>query len=64
MPASAPLTSEELLSLTEVGNGMVFGTKPLPIAHLARLLRLGFIKADGDRYIATASGLFQIAHGT
>ena len=58
-----PLTRDELLSLTEIGNGMVFGTKPLPVAHLARLLRLGFIKAEGDRYVATSYGLFQIAHG-
>ena len=44
---------------------MVFGLKPLPIEHLARLLRLGFIKAEkGDRYVATPAGLFQIAHGT
>ena len=63
MPASAPLTPEELQSLTEIGAGMVFGSMPLPIEHLARLLRLGFIAASGDRYVATPAGLFQIAHG-
>jgi hypothetical protein len=64
MPASAPLTPDELLSLTEIGGGMIFGLKPLPAEHLARLLRLGFIKSRGGRYEATPSGLFQIAHGT
>jgi hypothetical protein len=63
MPASAPLTLEEFLSLTEIGDGMIFGFKPLPDEHLARLLRLGLIKASCDRYEATPSGLFQIAHG-
>ena len=60
---TVPLTKEELLSLTEIGDGMVFGTKPLPVAHLAKFLRLGFIKAEGDCYVATISGRFLLAHG-
>jgi len=62
MSAHSPLTADELLSLAEIRGGMVFGAKPLPAAHLARLLRLKFIAADGDRYKATPAGLFQIAH--
>ena len=42
---------------------MIFGAKPLSMEHLARLLRLGLIVAEGERYVATPSGLFQIAHG-
>jgi hypothetical protein len=52
-----------MLSLTEIGNGMMFDSIPLPMEHLVRLLKLGFIRAEGKRYVATASGLFQIAHG-
>ena len=63
MPASAPLTSDELQALTDIGDGLVFSLMPMSMETLAKLLRLGFIKADGDHYVATATGFFQIAHG-
>jgi len=43
---------------------MVFALMPMSMYTLARLLRLGFITADGDHYVATDSGFFQIAHGS
>jgi hypothetical protein len=62
MENNGPLSPAEMASLTAIGAGSVPVANPIPIAHLAVLLRRGFILADYDRYKVTPSGLFQIAH--
>ncbi len=61
MATEAGLTPEEFATLERIGAGNVPYCGPVPLAHLGLLLKLDFIRAEGNGYSPTLTGMFRLA---